>query len=253
MSDVTLNSLYLIVKQIRPTPTVSFGGDNGELIRVEHVNPDHPNCSVIRNGTLDDVYSFMVELREKYPVYPNLADIPANERPQLLSIIAAIGQPGNIIGTDEPGKWGLPWGRIPEDLQRFQELTLHHTVIVGRKTYDTLPFLPGRKVIVVSKSSTHTNLKLINPALHAPTLKKALWHAKDDGEVFIIGGAQIYEQTLPIADRMYLTTVTLESDRIPGNTKFPQFDLSRWELGATCHSRHNRGDLVFKTYAKKRG
>ncbi|KKW32412.1 MAG: Dihydrofolate reductase [Parcubacteria group bacterium GW2011_GWA1_53_13] len=121
-----------------------------------------------------------------------------------VSMIAAVGR-NRELGLGN----GLLW-HIPEDLKRFKALTLGHPVIMGRKTFESIGKpLPGRTNLVVSRS--------------ALSLEDALAQAKklDKEEVFIIGGAQIYEQALPYADRLYLTLIedTKEADAF-----FPEYE-----------------------------
>ena len=92
---------------------------------------------------------------------------------------------------------------IPEDMKRFRTLTTGHTILMGRKTFESLPHgaLPNRKNIVVS----HQNIQLENCEVF-PSIKQALDACQDD-VVFVIGGSSIYEQTLQLADKIYLTQV----------------------------------------------
>lgn len=123
----------------------------------------------------------------------------------------------------------MPW-HIPADLKRFKELTMGHPVIMGRKTFESIldylgKPLPGRKNIIVSGSgfnSTYSDVPVF------PNVHSAIEAAKEEGmsEVFIIGGAQIYQQTLKLADRLYLTQVHRDVD---GDAFFPAIDLSQWQ------------------------
>jgi dihydrofolate reductase len=134
---------------------------------------------------------------------------------QIVSLIAAVGANG-VIGSGGT----IPW-RLPADLRRFRQLTMGHPIIMGRKTYASIGKpLDGRKNIVISR----------DPAFHAagcdvvPSLERALAVA-GEGEVFIIGGGEIYRLALPLADRIYLTMV----DASPiGDVFFPDFDRSAW-------------------------
>lgn len=112
---------------------------------------------------------------------------------------------------------------LRKDMERFRQLTTGHTIIMGRKTYESLSngALPNRRNIVIS----HENLNLKN-CIVCHSLEEALATSKDD--VFIIGGASIYEQALPLADRMYLTIV----DKISTNTDtyFPKWEEKTWTI-----------------------
>jgi dihydrofolate reductase len=118
----------------------------------------------------------------------------------------------------------LPW-RLPADLKRFRELTMGHHLIVGRRTWESLgKLLPGRHMIILTHDR---NLSVAGAAVvHClgDALKVARTH--DDREAFIGGGADVYAQALPIADRIYLTLVDGE---FQADTFFPEIDPRRWE------------------------
>ncbi len=115
-----------------------------------------------------------------------------------VSIIVAVSQNG-VIGKDNK----LPW-RLPADLKRFKALTLGHPIIMGRKTFESIGKpLPGRINIII----THQMGYKACGALTAPSLKDAILLCGDEEEVFVIGGATVYEQALPLADRIYLTLI----------------------------------------------
>jgi len=137
----------------------------------------------------------------------------------IISIIAAIGK-NNEIGKDNELLC-----RLPSDLKRFKALTSGHTVVMGRKTFESLPngALPNRRNIIISR----------NPALAIEgaevysSLDYALLKCIGEAEVFIIGGAQIYAQTLPVADKLYLTRIHAafpEADAF-----FPVIDRDSWK------------------------
>lgn len=126
-----------------------------------------------------------------------------------LAIIAAIGK-NRVIGKD--GK--LPW-HISEDLQRFKRLTLGSTVLMGRKTWDSIAKpLPGRRNVVI----TSTPIKGVECY---STINAALAALKDQEKVFVVGGAQVYSELLSKADELYLTFVDLE---IEGDAHFPEYE-----------------------------
>jgi dihydrofolate reductase len=117
----------------------------------------------------------------------------------------------------------LPW-HLPADLKRFKTLTMGHSVILGRRTFDAIgKVLPGRRWIVLTR----------DPAWQRPEvevahdLERALEALAGEPEVFVAGGAQVYAQALPLADRIYLTTVHADID---GDARFPALDASRWRL-----------------------
>lgn len=135
----------------------------------------------------------------------------------LISIIVAISL-NNAIGRNNQLLW-----HIPEDLKYFKKVTSGHTIIMGRKTWESIGRpLPNRRNIVVSR--TH---KTIEGAEVYSSLEDALKTASTEGEVFIIGGGQIYKQALPMANKLYLTIMnqTIED----ADTFFPEIDFSQWE------------------------
>ncbi|MBE6827966.1 MAG: dihydrofolate reductase [Ruminococcaceae bacterium] len=129
-----------------------------------------------------------------------------------VSIIAAVGK--NLeLGKDNDLIW-----HFKEDMKFFRETTTGHTVIMGRKTFDSLPgALPNRRNIVISRNK---NL-LLEGAEVVPSVEKAL-KAADGDEIFCIGGGSIYSAFLPIADRLYLTEIDAECDS--ADIYFPKFD-----------------------------
>lgn len=136
----------------------------------------------------------------------------------IVSLIAALDEAGGI-GKDN----GIPW-KLSSDLKRFKALTWGHYLIMGRKTYTSIGQpLPGRNTIIVSRRPSYQ----VDGCLIANSLSKALAIAKRNGEqdVFIIGGGQIFEQAISIADRLYLTYVhaTVQAD-----TFFPNFNEENW-------------------------
>lgn len=137
-----------------------------------------------------------------------------------ISIIAAIGKEREI-GI----KGKLPW-HLPEDLKHFKEITTGHPIIMGRKTFESIGnLLPNRKNIIVTRDP---NFKAPEECIVVNSFQMALEIAtKNDSEVFVIGGAEIYTIALPSADRMYLTCVNYHG---PADTYFPRFDLSEWKV-----------------------
>ena len=137
----------------------------------------------------------------------------------MLSAIVAMAA-NRCIGRDNT----LPW-RLPADLKHFKQLTLGHTLIMGRKTYESIGRpLPGRTTLVV----THQPRWAAEGVQVAHSLEQALERSPGD-EVFIAGGAQLYAQALPRVRRLYLTLVQRPYE---GDTFFPPLDLSGWRLTA---------------------
>lgn len=135
-----------------------------------------------------------------------------------LSIIAAMAR-NRVIGRNNR----LPW-RLPADWRRFKRLTMGHHLIMGRKTFESIGRpLPGRISIVLSGQRSYAP-----PGVQvAASLEDALRLAQGDNEVFVGGGAGVYRQTLDLADRMYLT---LLPDDFEGDTYFPRYDESHWQV-----------------------
>lgn len=136
-----------------------------------------------------------------------------------------------VIGRDND----MPW-HIPEDLKRFKALTMGHPVVMGRKTFDSIVArlgkpLPGRVNIVVSRHLHDTEGALVCPTLdQALEAARMAARAAHQSMVFIIGGAQIYAQSLPVADRIYLT----EIDSTPeGDAFFPEIDPKIWHSASS--------------------
>ena len=151
------------------------------------------------------------------------------------SLVVAVARNG-VIGRDNR----LPW-KLPDDLAYFKKVTMGHPVVMGRRTHESIGKpLPGRLNIVV----TH------NRAFQAPgctvvgSLEDAWKAAGDAAEVSIIGGTSLFEETLPIADRIHLTEVEAE---VPGDTYFPPFDRSRWrETEVSRHPADARHEYPFR-------
>ena len=148
-----------------------------------------------------------------------------------LIIIAAIAR-NRVIGKN--GK--LPW-HIPEDLARFKQLTLGHTVIIGRRTFDSLENpLPNRTTIVITS-------RVINGVKSYPSIEFALQALKNEKEVFVIGGGRVYADALGFADELRLTIVDRDVD---GDVYFPpyreilqrKFRLIKEERGAGITFAH---------------
>ncbi|MAG01997.1 hypothetical protein CMI42_01560 [Candidatus Pacearchaeota archaeon] len=135
-----------------------------------------------------------------------------------LILIAAISE-NNVIGNDGD----LPW-KIPEDLKRFKKLTLNHPVIMGRRTYESIPrrFRPlaDRKNIVLSSDFKEGGV------YSARTIEEALGFA-GEGDAFVAGGFRVYESFLPYVDRMEITRVHEEFE---GNVFFPGVNWDEWVL-----------------------
>lgn len=147
---------------------------------------------------------------------------------KIFSIIAAISSNG-VIGNNND----LPW-HIPDDLKRFKSLTTGHTIIMGRKTYESLKVkpLPNRRNIVIS---TNIGFSPLGCEL-AENIEKAILLADEpEKENFIIGGASIYQAFLPYCKNLYITRL---GNIIKGNIFFPEFDLSQWKIVTESEINH---------------
>lgn len=133
-----------------------------------------------------------------------------------VSIIVAMAN-NRTIGINNT----LPW-RCPEDLKHFKSLTMGHHMIMGRKTFDSIGKpLPGRTTVVVTRN---TSLK-IEGCIIANSLQQAIDVCAGDKEIFIVGGAELYAQALPLADTLYITEI---QQNIQGDAFFPEFNNSKW-------------------------
>jgi dihydrofolate reductase len=159
-----------------------------------------------------------------------------------LSLIAAVAANG-VIGSDN----ALPW-RLPEDLKRFKALTLGHPVIMGRKTYESIGRpLPGRRNIIITHNATYA----ADGCETASSLGTALAACNGTAEeIFVIGGAQIYAEALPLAQRLYLTEIRRD---FPGDARFPEFDRDAWcETAREPQSTTEGLAFAFVVYDRKR-
>jgi len=124
-----------------------------------------------------------------------------------------------VIGRDNR----LPW-HLPADLKRFKALTMGHTIVMGRKTWESINrLLPGRRTVIVTR-----NRELeVEGAVVAASLADAIAASAADDEIFVIGGEQIFRLALPLADRVYLTTVDADYE---GDTFMPALDPADWRI-----------------------
>lgn len=164
-----------------------------------------------------------------------------------VSILVAVAENG-VIGR----AGALPW-RLSADLRRFRQLTMGHTIVMGRKTWESIGrALPGRQTVVVSRQTDYqANVEGV-VVVHdlASALQRA--ESRDDEEAYIVGGAELYRIALEHADRLYLTRVHAV---IEGDTYMPEIDLSQWRLEHT--ERHeadveNDHPFTFQRYHRVR-
>jgi dihydrofolate reductase len=167
----------------------------------------------------------------------------------MISLIVAMSE-NRAIGL----RGSLPW-HLPGDLAHFKKTTMGRPVIMGRKTYASLKGpLPKRPNIVITRNRSYMAMG----AAVAHDLDDAIVRAKalaggpaDDGEIFILGGAEVYRQALPIADRLYITHVHAD---VEGDTFFPEYDESQWRvIEEERHKADERNAYVFtiRTYERR--
>jgi len=153
----------------------------------------------------------------------------------MISIIVAVAE-NNAIGKNNKLLW-----HIPEDLKRFKQITTGHTVVMGKRTWESLPIrpLPNRRNMVITDDPTD----VFTGAEMVMSIKAALNLMKTGDEYFIIGGASVYSQFLPLCDRLYLTKVhqSYEADVF-----FPELNLSQWNLiSSEFHPPDNHNDFSY--------
>ena len=158
-----------------------------------------------------------------------------------ITLIAAASE-NNVLGKDNRLIW-----HISDDLKRFKKLTLGHSIIMGRKTFESMPkALPNRNNIVLTRNN---NYRAKN-AIVAHDLKEAIKLTGEDANPYIIGGGEIYNLFLPIANRIELTRV---HDIFDGDAFFPEIDPEQWKLIASQkHPATAEQNLSFSylTYTK---
>jgi dihydrofolate reductase len=161
-----------------------------------------------------------------------------------LSIITAVAENG-VIGRD--GK--LPW-IMADDLRWFKQLTMGHTIIMGRRTWESIGRpLPGRRMIVVTRQSDyHVGDENVHKVSSLDAALEAAQAAGDD-EVFVIGGAELYREALPRATRLYYTQIHAD---VNGDTHFPHVNWNEWQLlqlrryDADVKNEHPHDQLVYQ-------
>jgi dihydrofolate reductase len=163
---------------------------------------------------------------------------PNSPRPAV-ALIAAVARNG-VIGADN----ALPW-RLPEDMRHFRATTTGHAVIMGRRTWESLPrALPGRQNIVVTRQPDAG----WQGAETAPSFAAALARVRMPAPAFCIGGGELYAAALPLADVLYLTEIAAD---IAGDTYFPPFDRALWhETAREPHVSSEGLAFAFVTYAR---
>lgn len=163
----------------------------------------------------------------------------------MLTIVVAMSE-NRVIGKDG----ALPW-HLPGDLVHFKKTTMGKPIIMGRKTFDSLEKpLSGRVNIIVSRNPDFQVDGAMTSRNLVEAIEKAMSFVGDDGEICILGGAEIYRQALPIADRLCMTHVHAN---VEGDTFFPEFDPAQWSI--ISEERHeaddrNRYAFTIRTYER---
>lgn len=160
----------------------------------------------------------------------------------MITLIAAVAQ-NNALGKDNQLLWHLP-----DDFKRFKNVTTGHYIIMGRKTFESFPKpLPNRTHVIITRQKNYHP----DHCIVADSLQAAITVCPENEEVFIIGGGEIYKQSMEIADKLDITRVhhSFEAD-----TFFPEIDLNTWKLVAEAfHPKDEKHqfDFTFETYIRK--
>jgi dihydrofolate reductase len=166
------------------------------------------------------------------------AGVPASRLPppaSRISLIVAMAR-NRVIGADNK----IPW-HLPNELKLFKRLTMGHHIIMGRKTYESIArLLPGRTTVIVTRQRDYA----VPGALVTHSVDEALKACKGDDEVFVIGGADLFRETLLTADRLYLTTVDAEP---AGDTFMPELDPTGWnEISTESFDKDDKHEHAYR-------
>jgi dihydrofolate reductase len=134
----------------------------------------------------------------------------------------------------------IPW-HLPDELKLFKNLTMGHHIVMGRKTYESIGrILPGRTTVIVTRQRDYR----VPGAIVAHSLSEALAACGEDDEIFVIGGAELFRQALPLAHRLHLTVVDAEPE---GDIVMPPIDFSRWrEVSSRAHDADDRHPHAYR-------
>jgi dihydrofolate reductase len=160
----------------------------------------------------------------------------------MITLIAAVAE-NNALGKNNDLLWHLP-----KDFKRFKEITSGHYIIMGRKTFESFPKpLPNRTHIVISRQANYKP----ESCIVVENLEKAFEICPKSEDIFVIGGGEIYKQTIAIADRLDITKVHSSFD---AEVFFPEIDMNIWQLDhEEFHQKDekNQFDFTFQTFNKK--
>ena len=160
----------------------------------------------------------------------------------MITLIAAVAE-NNALGKHNQLLWHLP-----DDFKRFKTITTGHHIILGRKTFESFPKpLPNRTHVIITRQNDYTH----EGCIIVDSLQKAIDLCPKNKELFIIGGGEIYKQSIDIADKLDITKVhhSFEAD-----TFFPEIDMNKWKLtSAEFHPKDEKHqfDFTFETYLRK--
>lgn len=143
----------------------------------------------------------------------------------IVSAIAAMGK-NRVIGKDNKLLW-----RLPLELKLFKETTMGHHLIMGRKTFESRPPLPGRTSIIITRNKNYSAPDGCF-AVHSVPEAIELARSRNESEVFVTGGAEIYTIAMPYIQKLYLTEVDYSKE---GDAYFPKFNANEWKLESENH------------------
>ena len=170
-----------------------------------------------------------------------MAELPTPSGSRL-ALIVAVAENG-VIGRDNQ----LPF-RLRKDLQRFRRLTLHHVLIMGRATWESIGRpLPKRRSIVLTRNTSYSapGAELAGSLEQALELARAGSKSQARDLIFVVGGARVYEAALPLAHELFLTRVHAQ---VEGDVYFPKLDLDEWQVASaerTSIDEHNEHETTF--------
>lgn len=152
-----------------------------------------------------------------------------------ISLIVAVARNG-VIGAGNQ----IPW-HLPAELKIFKSATMGHHIVMGRRTWESIGrLLPGRTTVIVTRQQGYD----VPGAIVAHSLEAALAACRGDDEIFVIGGAELFRETLPIADRLHYTVVETEP---AGDVRMPKVDWNAWrEVSAIESQPDERNPLAFR-------
>ena len=160
----------------------------------------------------------------------------------MITLIAAAAE-NNALGKDNQLIWHLP-----DDFKRFKEITSSHYIVMGRKTFESFPKpLPNRTHVIITRQKEF----LAEGCIVVNSIEKAIEACPKEEEVFVIGGAEIYRQSIGFADKIELTRV---HDTFEADAYFPEINLNQWELVFEEYhpkDEKHKVDFTFQTFLKK--